>query len=563
MSDVIAGLINAVVSVPDGLASAALAGVNPVYGLYTSIAAPITGSLLVSARLMQIATTSAAALATSQAISGYSANERDNALFLFVVLAGIFLLLFGFLHLGRMVKFISFAVMTGFLTGVAVVLILSQAADLVGFKPNGGNEIIKFADLLRNVEAFDGRTIAIGLFALTLALGLQRTRLKPIASLVALIAPTLLVALVGWDRVQLVEDVAVIPRGIPTLTVPQLDLISLNLVVSAFALAVVIAVQGAGVSQSLKNPSGERISVSRDMIAEGAANVASGLLSGIPAGGSVGQTALNVSVGARSRWAGVFSGLFMLAIVLLVPDLVSKVPMAVLAALMIMAGISAIDLREAISIWETSGTARATILVTFLATLVLSVTAAVAVGVALSLVLFVMSAASDVRVREIVHLPDGRWADADPPDKLPSNAVTILDAQGSLFFAGARTLATELPSPADATHPAVVLRLRGRTRVGATLIEVLDTYDEQLRAAGGRLFLSGVHEAVIEQIKRSGKFDLDDELKVLPAVEVIGQSTAEAEIAAKTWLNRVGGAAGDRTVGDHAGERDRNDERSD
>ena len=95
MSDVIAGLINAVVSVPDGLASAALAGVNPVYGLYTSIAAPITGSLLVSARLMQIATTSAAALATSQAISGYSANERDNALFLFVVLAGIFLLLFG------------------------------------------------------------------------------------------------------------------------------------------------------------------------------------------------------------------------------------------------------------------------------------------------------------------------------------------------------------------------------------------------------------------------------------------------------------------------------------
>src|SRR6476646_6617700 len=123
--DAVAGFINAVVSVPDGLASAALAGVNPVYGLYTSIAAPITGSLMVSARLMQIATTSAAALATSQAISGYSANERDNALFLFVVLAGIFLLLFGFLHLGRMVKFISFAVMTGFLTGVAVVLILS------------------------------------------------------------------------------------------------------------------------------------------------------------------------------------------------------------------------------------------------------------------------------------------------------------------------------------------------------------------------------------------------------------------------------------------------------
>jgi SulP family sulfate permease len=109
------------------------------------------------------------------------------------------------------------------------------------------------------------------------------------------------------------------------------------------------------------------------MLAQGAANVASGLLSGIPAGGSVGQTALNVSVGARSRWAGVLGGGWTLAIVLLVPDLIGKVPMAVLAALMILAGLSAIDLAEARSIWRTGGAARWSILATFLATLVLSI----------------------------------------------------------------------------------------------------------------------------------------------------------------------------------------------
>src|SRR6476619_926012 len=91
MSDVIAGLINAVVSVPDGLASAALAGVNPIYGLYASIAAPITGSLLVSAQLMQISTTSASALAAAQAIARYPQEQRDRALFLLVVLVGVFL----------------------------------------------------------------------------------------------------------------------------------------------------------------------------------------------------------------------------------------------------------------------------------------------------------------------------------------------------------------------------------------------------------------------------------------------------------------------------------------
>ncbi|MDQ3802679.1 MAG: SulP family inorganic anion transporter, partial [Acidobacteriota bacterium] len=137
--DTVAGLVNAVVSVPDGLACAALAGVNPVYGLYTSIAAPIGGSLLVSAQLMQIATTSASALAAGQAIAGYPAEQRDAALFLLVALVGVALALFGLLGVGRLVRFVSHAVMTGFLIGVAAVLILDQLAPLVGFHPRGAN----------------------------------------------------------------------------------------------------------------------------------------------------------------------------------------------------------------------------------------------------------------------------------------------------------------------------------------------------------------------------------------------------------------------------------------
>lgn len=126
--DILAGLINAVVSVPDGLASAALAGVNPVYGLYTTISASIGGSLLVSAQLMQVSTTTASALAAGQAIAGYPSEQRAQAMFLLAVLAGLFLAVFGLLRLGRLVRFVSHAVMTGFLIGVAVVLVLDQLA---------------------------------------------------------------------------------------------------------------------------------------------------------------------------------------------------------------------------------------------------------------------------------------------------------------------------------------------------------------------------------------------------------------------------------------------------
>lgn len=534
--DTLAALINAVVSVPDGLASAALAGVNPVYGLYTSIAAPIAGSLMASAQLMQISTTSASALAAAQAIASYPTEQREPALFLLVLLVGVLLVIFGLLRLGRLVRFVSHAVMTGFLLGVAVVLVLDQLAPLLGYSPGGANEVVQFLDLLWHVGQWRGPTISTGVLALAIVFGLGRTRLATLSSLIALVLPTLLVVLLGWDSVQQVVDVSPIPRGIPTPTIPNLTLITPSLLLSAFSLAVVIAVQGAGVSQSVENPDGSAISASRDMIAQGAANAASGLLRGIPAGGSVGQTALNVSLGARSRWAGVLSGVWMLVIVLLVPGLVGQVPMAVLAALMIQAGISAIDVREARSIWHTGGSARWSILVTFVATLLLSVPLAVAAGVLLTIVLYLRSAAIDVRVREMIRLDDGRIAEADPPQHLPSNQAIVLAVNGSLFFAGARTLLEALPSPANATRPVVILRLRGYTSVGATLIEVLDTYADDLAEQGGRLYLSGVDENVSTQLRRAGKLDLDTDVHLVPANHVLGASTEQALASASAWL---------------------------
>lgn len=534
--DTLAALINAVVSVPDGLASAALAGVNPVYGLYTSIAAPIAGSLIASAQLMQISTTSASALAAAQAIQRYPTEQREQALFLLVVLVGVLLIIFGLLRLGRLVRFVSHAVMTGFLIGVAVVLVLDQLAPLLGYSPQGANEVVQFFDLLWHARQWRVPTIIVGVLALALVFGLGRTRLATLSSLIALVLPTLLIVLLGWDSVQQVVDVSPIPRGIPTPTIPNLTLITPTLLLSAFSLAVVIAVQGAGVSQSVENPDGSRISASRDMIAQGAANAASGILRGIPAGGSVGQTALNVSLGARSRWAGVLSGVWMLVIVLLVPGLVGQVPMAVLAALMIQAGLSAIDVREARSIWNTGGAARWSILVTFVATLVLSVPLAVAAGVLLTIVLYLRSAAIDVRVREMLRLDDGRVAEADPPRQLPSNQAIVLDVNGSLFFAGARTLLEALPNPANATRPVVILRLRGYTSVGATLIEVLDTYADDLAEVGGRLYLSGVDKNVSAQLRRAGKLDLDTDVHLVPANHILGASTEQALASASAWL---------------------------
>jgi SulP family sulfate permease len=536
--DIPAGLINAVVSIPDGLASAALAGVNPVYGLYTSVTAPIAGSLLVSTQLMQIATTSASALAAEQAIESYSEADRGQALFLLVILIGAALALFGLLRLGRLARFVSHSVTTGFLSGVSVVLVLDQLAPLVGYKPRPANELVQFMDLITHFTSFEPATIFVGMGTIIILVGLGRTRLAAMASLVALVIPTVFAALFRLESVERIENISFIPHGMPWPAFPDIGLLSPQLVGSAAAIAIIIAIQAFGVSQSVRNPDGSDNNLSRDMVAQGIANVAAGLFSGIPAGGSVGQTALNVSVGAESRWSGVMGGIWMLVIVLVFPGLVGKVPMTVLAALMIMAGISALQPAEIRSVWRTGFNALLPMLVTFVSTLVLSIPAAVGIGVLLTLLLFILTSAHDVTVRVMMRGPDGLVREFDPPSHLTSNATTVINVYGSLFFAGARKFEEQLPDPKGSVRPAVIIRLRGRQNLGATLIDVLDNYSDELERVGGRLFLADISEDTAVQLKRAGKLDLDRVVTLVPAEEAVQASTEEAVALAREWLGK-------------------------
>src|SRR5215218_7853317 len=139
--DAIAGLNSAVSSVPDGMASGILVGVNPIYGLYACMMGPIAGALFSSTQLMIIATTSAASLSVGQALGGLSSPARDNALFVMVLLIGAFQILFGLLRLGRLARFVSYSVMTGFLTGIAVLTVLSQLPTVTGYEATGSNRV--------------------------------------------------------------------------------------------------------------------------------------------------------------------------------------------------------------------------------------------------------------------------------------------------------------------------------------------------------------------------------------------------------------------------------------
>ena len=534
--DALAGIPGAIGSVPDGMAASLLAGVNPIHGLYASFAGPIGGGLTASTRLMVITTTSAAALAAGSALRNVSDADRPGALILLTIMAGALMILAGIFRLGRYTRFVPHSVMIGFLTGVGANIVFGQLPDLTGATAAGSTSIARAFDVITHLGRVHLPSLLVGLGAIAIVSVLASTRLSAVGALLALVIPSTAVAIVGLDRVLRVQDGGDIPRGIPLPALPQLRDLSPGLISGAFAVAALVLVQGAGVSESAPNPDGSAADTNHDFVAQGVGNLAAGFFRGQPVGGSVGQTALNRAAGARTRWASIFSGIWMLVILGALSGVVAKVAMPTLAAVLIFAAIGSFRPGEIMSILRTGTTSRVALVTTFAATLTLPVAQAVGLGVAISLLLQLNRDALDLRVVELHRLPDGRFDEQPAPAVLRSNEVVILDVYGSLLYAGAGTLQARLPDPSGCERPVVVLRLRGRTALGTTFFAVMARYAGQLADLGGRLYVSGVDAGLIERLHRNGMVDTDGAVSIHEAGSIVGASTIAAATEADSWL---------------------------
>jgi SulP family sulfate permease len=532
----LAGVNSTIGSAPDAMANAILAGVNPLYGLYAAMIGPAVGALFTSTQLMIISSTSAAALAANQSLGGLSGDERDRALFLMVILIGVFQILLGLLRAGQLTRFVSYSVMTGFLAGVAMLMVLSQFPTVTGIEATGSNKLTQAFSVIFNLAETDPLTFGTALLALLFIIVLPRTPLGNLGVLVAIIVPSVLVGVLGWNSVQTVRDVGEIARGFPRISLPSFSDLTPGMISGSLAVALIVIVQGAGVSQSVPNPDGARRSTSRDIVAQGAANLAAGLFRGVPVGGSLSSTALSVIAGSRTRWAAILSGVWMALVVLLAPGLIAYVAMPALGALLIHAGLGTIKPQEWLEIWEIGWAARLASISTLLATLTLPIEAAVGMGMVLSAMLYLYQSSGDLSVVELVEQPDGLIEERKRPHRLKGNHITVLDIYGPVFYASANTLGRLLPSPDGAKNPVVVLRLRGLTKVGATLINVLAGYARKLKEVNGRLYLSGMSEQVYQQLGDAGKLRREDSVQTYDATPIRGQSTRAAIAHAQEWL---------------------------
>ena len=436
-----------------------------------------------------------------------------------------------------MVRFVPNSVMVGFINGVAVLIILGQVSDLTGYSSEYPNKVAKTLDIILHYTKIDYRSMITGLFTIGLILLLNRTRLRKISAILGLISATALVLLFQWTNVAVVGDVTTLPSSLPLPVLPDLKLIP-GLLIPAISISLIGLIQGASVSQSIPNPDGKFPDISRDFVGQGIANIVTSFFRGVPAGGSMSGTVLNMNSGAKTRWVNIFAGLFVAVIVLLFARFVELIPMPALAGLVMLAGFQAFRLPDAVTVYM-SGVVSATAMgLTFLGTLFIPLQYAVLIGVAFSILLHAFRSANKVEVVQVVPVEGGLPEEAPPPSQLPSDQATVLMIFGSVFFAAASAVEEKLPGVDETRHAVVIITLRGHTDVGSTFINVLARYDLALQAHGSKLMLAGVSSELMELLRRTGLLAQLGEASVFPATRQFGASVNMALDASRIWLGQ-------------------------
>jgi sulfate permease, SulP family len=534
--DATAGLVLGVQSVPDGLATGLLAGVNPLSGLYGYMVGTATGALFTSSTFMAVQGTGAMAILIADVPAMRDASDPTRALVTLSMLTGVVMLVAGLLRLGTILRFVSNAVMVGFINAVGINIVLGQLENFTGYASDGANRVTRAFDTLLSPGQIDGATILVGLTTIALIVLLERTRLGALGLVVAVVVTSAVAHTAGWDSVATLRDLGIVPDSLPTPELPLLRMVP-TLLIPAVSLAFVGLVQGAGISANFTNPDGSYPDVSRDFVGQGAANIASGVFRGMPVGGSVSASSLNKQAGARSRTSLLIAAIVMAVVIVALGNGVSLVAMPALAGLLMLIGYRTVKPADLRSVWKTGVVQRAVLTATFVLTMLIPLQYAVLVGVGLSMAMHTVRQSNQVSIRRRVVDDEGHVIEVDPPAELPSDDVVVLQPYGSLFFAAAPVFEAALPAVAvGSRNTVVILRLRGRSDLGSTFMDVLLRYAKALAAVDSQLKIVSANERIIEQLEVTGITAAIGSDNVYPSNDRIGAAMARANADATAWV---------------------------
>ncbi|MFZ2974538.1 MAG: sulfate permease [Ferribacterium limneticum] len=524
-ADIAAGLIVTILVIPQSLAYALLAGLPPQLGLYVSIFPVIAYALLGSSMVQAVGPVAITAIMTYSVLSPIAPPGSSLYIMLAAalsLLSGLMLLACGALRLGFLSQLLSRPVISGFISGSAVLIIISQLKYLTGVVPHGSSSGELLLDLLEKLPQAHLPTLTIGLLAfgilaivrLALADWLVRTGLSKaradfivrLMPLVVVIVGTLVVIESNLDCGQGVAVVGSVVAGLPGFTffVPSLDTVH-RLLLPAFVMMLIGMVQSITMAQALAIKRRERIDPNAELVGLGAANVVAGFYGGMPVGGGLSRSAINVAAGAQTPLASILSALAMIGVVAGAAQWFERLPLAVLAASIMMAAISMIDLQALRQAWSYDRADALALLCTAGGVLLFGLEAGIGMGVVLSMatLLYRTSVPHIAVVGRVPGTEHFRNVARYEVETIPGVLFVRIDER--LFFgnlgAVEQRLNQELERVADAHD--LVLVMSGVNLLDTTAVEVFGELNQDLAERGIKLHLAEVKGPVQDRLMNS------------------------------------------------------------
>ncbi len=495
-ADLYAGLTNAVVVLPQGVAFATIAGLPPVYGLYTAMVPAVIAALFGSSRHLISGPTTAISIVVFAAISPLAAPGSDEFVRLAITmsfLAGIYQLVLGLAHMGALVNFVSHSVVVGFTAGAAILIVTSQLSHYFGLHIAAGESFLEsWHDFGAQLANINGSVTAVATVTFAAAVAFMVLRPRWPGMLLAMIIGSGLAAALGGEAAGL-PLVGRLAQDLPPLSAPSTSLASLKALGSAaLAVAMLGLVEAVSIARSIALKSGQRIDGSQEFVGQGLANLVGSCFSSYPSSGSFTRSGVNYTAGAVTPLSAIFAAVALILIVLLIAPLTAYLPIAAMAGVIMLVAYRLIDLHHIRRIVRTSKRETAVLVTTFLATLFVELEFAIYLGVMLSLVFYLMRTARP-QVVSLVPNPHAGTRQMTSDPNLPScPQLKIVRIDGSLFFGAVDHVQATLQAFSE-TYPEqrhLLIIASGINFIDFAGAEMLVHEAERRRRLGGALYIA-------------------------------------------------------------------------
>lgn len=514
-ADATAGLISAIVVLPQGVAFATLAGMPPEYGLYAAMVPAMIAALFSSSWHAVSGPTNAVSLFVFATVAPLATPGTDQYISLVLTLSlmtGVIMLAMGALRLGRLVNFISHTVVVGFTAGAGTLIFASQLRNFFGIDaPAGGSFLTTVQGVALRLSDLNPYVVLVAVITLLSGMLSRRFLSKLPYMIVALVAGgAAAFALNAWFGAEHtgIRVLGALPGALPRLSHPDLSADTLkSLMGIAFGVTVLSLTEATSIARAIALRSGQRVDGNQEFIGQGLANVAASFFSGYPTSASFNRSGINYEAGARTPLAAAFSAPFLIAVLFLVGPLVAYIPLASMAALLFMVAWGLFDVHAMRIISRTSRSEALVLIFTYAATLLMNLEMAILTGVMLSLIVY-LNRTSRPQMRTMV--PDPRHAErrfgpvADGLAECPQ--TKIMSIEGSIYFGAVDHVESHMDTLRDVARDQkhLLLVCRNINFIDVAGAEALAHEARKRRWGGGRLYLYGLRQPVEDVLTNSG-----------------------------------------------------------